>query len=341
MTNTVYITGAAGLVGSELVRLFCFNNWKVKGCDTFIGGLESNLDLFRKKNVIDFKEIDILDYKSLRDHIGNSDIVFHCAALPYEGLSVFSPKIVTENIVGGTVSVASACLANGVKTLVNFSSMARYGAQNPPFTEDLPRSPEDPYGLAKAQAEEHLELLNKLHGLSYFTVVPHNVVGVGQRYMDPYRNVVAIMINRTLLKKPIIIYGDGEQKRSFSNIRDCGDAIWNLVNSDRDLTGEVFNIGPDDNEITIKDLAYRVGHHCGIYPKIEYFPDRPAEVKNAWCSSEKIKTQFNYNTTRNIDDTIIEMVNWISDRGAEEFNYALDLEFITESTPKTWVERLM
>jgi len=337
--NTVYITGAAGLIGSELVRLFCRHNWKVKACDNLIGGLESNLTRFLDH--IDYKNFDLLDYETLKEHMKGSQVVLHCAALPYEGLSVFSPKIVVENIVGGTVSVASACLANGVNKLVNFSSMARYGGQKPPFTEDMPRSPEDPYGLAKAQAEEHLELLNKLHGLNFFTVVPHNVIGKGQRYMDPYRNVVAIMINRVLLKKTIIIYGDGEQKRSFSNISDCSDAIWRLVNSEKNLTGEVFNIGPDDNETTIKDLAHRVGHHCGIYPRIDYFPDRPAEVKNAWCSSEKIKTQFNYNTTKSLDDTIVEMVNWIGERGPEEFNYALDLEFTTENTPKTWVERLI
>ena len=144
-----------------------------------------------------------------------------------------------------------------------------------------------------------------------------------------------------LQKRQPIIYGDGEQKRSFSNISDCSDAIWKLVNSEKNLTGEVFNIGPDDNETTIKDLAHRVGHHCGVYPRIDYFPDRPAEVKNAWCSSEKIKTQFNYNTTKSLDDTIVEMVNWIAERGPEEFNYALDLEFTTDNTPKTWVERLI
>jgi UDP-glucose 4-epimerase len=338
--KTVYITGAAGLIGSELVRLFAFHEWKVKACDNLIGGLESNLTRFYKH--IDYKNIDILDFKALSEHMKGSDIVLHCAALPYEGLSVFSPKIVAENIVGGTVSVASACLANGVEKLVNFSSMARYGAQNPPFTENMVRIPEDPYGLAKAQAEEHLELLNKLHGLKYFTVVPHNVIGVGQRYMDPYRNVVGIMINRVLSGKPIVVYGDGSQKRSFSNIHDCSEAIWKLVTSDRDLTGEIYNIGPDDNELTIKELAFKVGHHCNVYPKIEYYPDRPAEVKNAWCSSEKIKKEFNYNTTKTLDDTIVEMVEWISNRGPEPFIYdSISLEFITEKTPRTWVERLI
>mgnify|MGYP000224043567 CR=1 FL=1 len=338
--STVYITGAAGLIGSEMVRVFARNGWKVKACDNLIGGLESNLTRF--KDHIDFKNFDLSDYETLKEHMKGAGVVLHCAALPYEGLSVFAPKVIVENIVGGTVSVASACLANGVSKLVNFSSMARYGAQEPPFTEDLDRKPEDPYGLAKAQAEEHLELLSKLHGLKFFTVVPHNVIGKGQRYMDPYRNVVAIMINRVLQKQTIIIYGDGEQKRSFSNVVDCSDAIWKLVNSERDLTGEVFNIGPDDNETTIKDLAHRVGHFCGIYPRIDYFPERPAEVKNAWCSSEKIKTQFNYNTTKNLDDTIVEMVAWIGERGPEPFVYdAIPLEFVTDNTPKTWVERLI
>lgn len=338
--RTAYITGAAGLIGSELVKLCLENNINVKTCDTLIGGLKSNITKYI--NDIDFKTIDILDFENLSYHMKDCDIVFHCAALPYEGLSVFSPKIVVENIVAGTTSVASACLANNVELLVNFSSMARYGAQIPPFTENMQRKPEDPYGLAKAQAEEHLELLNKLHNLQYLTIVPHNVIGIGQRYMDPYRNVLAIMINRTLQNKPIIVYGDGLQKRSFSNIQDCGKAIWKIITSDFNLTGQIFNIGPDNNEITIKDLAYKVGFYCDINTEIQYFPGRPAEVKNAWCSSEKIKTMFNYNTTKTLDDTIQEMVEWIKELGPKPFIYdTLKLEFINEQTPKTWTERLI
>ena len=336
--KTVYITGAAGLIGSELVRLFCYHGYKVKACDNLIGGLASNLTKFMKH--IDYLEFDITNYETLKRHMKGSDYVFHCAALPYEGLSVFSPKIVTDSIVSATLSVASSCIHNKVEKLINFSSMARYGGQVPPFTEDMPRKPVDPYGLAKAQAEEHLALLNKLHGLKYFTVVPHNVIGIGQRYMDPYRNVVAIMINRVLSKHSIIIYGDGQQKRSFSNVRDCGDAILSLVNSERDLTGEVFNIGPDDNELSIKDLALKIGKYCEVHPILEHYPDRPTEVKNAWCSSDKIKKQFNYNTKRDVDTTIKEMINWIRERGTEPFNYNnVPIEFTTDQTPEVWTKQ--
>ena len=220
----VYITGVGGLLGSTLARrLLVKGNYHVAGCDTFIGGIRSNVP------DIPFFELDILDTNKLKEAMSDVDIVFHTAALPYEGLSVFSPAIVAQNIVGGTVSVASAALHNNVNLFINCSSMARYGAQVPPFTEDLLRSPEDPYGLAKVQAEEHLELLNKLHGLNFVTLVPHNVIGVGQRYFDPFRNVVAIMINRCISGKTIIVYGDGEQKRSFSNVRDCIRAVEAII----------------------------------------------------------------------------------------------------------------
>ena len=101
-------------------------------------------------------------------------------------------------------------------------------------------------------AEQHLKLLNKLHGLNYVTLVPHNVIGKGQRYYDPFRNVVGIMINRCLQAKPIIIYGDGEQRRSFSNVHDCIVAVITMIESTRDICGQVYNIGPHENEISIK-----------------------------------------------------------------------------------------
>ena len=109
-------------------------------------------------------------------------------------------------------------------------------------------------------------MLSQIHGLQYVTVVPHNVIGTGQRFYDPFRNVVGIMINRCLHHKPIIVYGDGEQKRSFSNVYDCIRAVHRIMESTRtDLCGQVYNIGPDENEITIKELAYKVGHFCQVY----------------------------------------------------------------------------
>lgn len=331
----VFITGVGGLLGSTLARYLILQGDEVGGIDNMIGGVEGNVP-----DTVEFTHGDITDTNLMKKITEGYEVIFHAAALPYEGLSVFSPAMVTQSIVFGTVSVASAAIHNNIRLFINCSSMARYGDQTPPFSEDMPTKPVDPYGLAKVQAEEHLELLRKIHGLNYVTVVPHNVIGVGQRYYDPFRNVVGIMINRCFQGKPLVIYGDGEQKRSFSNVYDCILAIHKIIESHRDVCGEVYNIGPDDNEISIKQLAYRVGHHCEKYPSLMHFPDRPQEVKNAYCSSNKIRKEFNYNAKITMDQTIKEMADWIRPR-VKEFEYHLELEFITEETPKTWTEKLI
>ena len=333
----VVITGISGLLGSTYARyLINKGDYEVVGIDNMIGGVEGNVP-----ERAEYIRGDIQDTALLTEICKGADCVFHTAALPYEGLSVFSPAITVNSIVSGTVSVASACIANNVRLLINCSSMARYGDQQPPFTEDMLRKPVDPYGLAKAQAEEHLEMLNEIHGLNFVTVVPHNVVGIGQRYYDPFRNVLGIMINRCIQGKPIVIYGDGEQTRSFSNVYDCIEAVYKMMTTDRDITRQVFNIGPDDNEISIKQLAYKVGHYCEIYPSFNHFPDRPREVKNAFCSSNKIRSEFNYNATISVDQTIKDMVGWIKGQKPKEFEYHLPLEFVTDETPKTWTDKLI
>jgi len=331
MVKKVYITGIAGLLGSNLAKyLLQSGDYEVAGIDNGIGGIEENIP-----NAVDYIKADILDTELLKQHMQGADTVFHTAALPYEGLSVFSPTITATSIVSGTLSTAIAGLHNNIRLFVNFSSMARYGDQIPPFTEDIPTKPVDPYGLAKVQAEQHLALLSTIHNLNYVTVVPHNVIGVGQRYYDPFRNVVGIMINRTLQDKPIIIYGDGLQQRSFSDVTDCVKTLERIMTADRNLCGQVYNIGPDHNEMTIKQLAKLIRQLCNKQELYEFYPDRPTEVKLAYCSSNKVRQEFNYNATIPVEQTIKEMVEWIKPR-VREFEYHLPLELITDKTPETW-----
>ena len=338
----IYITGIAGLLGSNLAKTLLRKGYSVRGCDTLIGGYADNIPIGK----VTWDNVDILDTKKLTECIKDCDIVFHTAALAYEGLSVFSPKLVMENIYTGTISVASAAINNKVKLFVNFSSMARYGNGNPPFKESHPTIPQDPYGLAKIHAEQSLALLDTIHGLKHFNVVPHNVIGKGQVYTDPYRNVAAIFANRILNGKSIIIYGDGSQKRSFSPVNTCVDAVIRLVeNADSFDSGEVFNIGPDKNEITIKELAYLVASCAGVYPSLEFLPDRPQEVKNAFCSSDKAIKELHYNpNTYTNKQLITEIVNWVKTRGPKKFNHKFsNVEIFDERVPETWVnkEKLM
>ena len=260
----IYITGIAGLVGSNLAKLMLTRNHIVKGCDTLIGGYEDNIP-----ENIEWSNVDVCDTESMQHELKDIDVVIHTAALPYEGLSVFSPSLIVQNIVGGTTSIASAAIQNNVKRFIFCSSMARYGDQTPPFTENLDKKPVDPYGMAKAQAEDMLFLLSDIHGLKVTVAVPHNIIGPNQKYDDPFRNVVSIMINRILQGKPPIIFGDGNQKRSFSDINDCVIALAHMIESDRNLNKQVYNIGPDDNEITINQLAEYVSILTDLSPEMK------------------------------------------------------------------------
>lgn len=336
MVKKIVITGVAGLLGSTLAKhLLAVGGYAIVGIDNEIGGVDGNVP-----DAVEYHKLDILDTHKLKDIMQGVDTVFHAAALPYEGLSVFSPTITATSIVSGTISVAIAAIQNNARLFINCSSMARYGDQQPPFTEDMPTKPVDPYGLAKVQAEQHLELLSQIHGLNYVTVVPHNVIGVGQRYYDPFRNVVGIMINRTLQDKPIIVYGDGSQQRSFSNATDCILAIEKIINTDLYISGQVYNIGPDHNEMTIMDLAKLVANTCGKELSVDTHIGRPREVKYAYCSSDKIRKDFNYNASISVEDTVKQMVNWISPI-VREFEYHLPLELVNDKTPKTWTDKLI
>jgi len=308
----------------------------VKGCDNLSGGYLDNIPKY-----CEWDQIDILNQEALAESMVGSQIVVHAAALAYEGVSVFSPKVVSENIYAGTISAATAAIRNKVELFIQCSSMARYGEGNPPFKETDELQPQDPYGLAKVHAEEALQLLNEIHGLHYYIVVPHNIVGHGQVYTDPYRNVAAIFTNRILLNKSIIIYGNGSQLRSFSPVGHCVEALNTLIWKDDFPTGEVFNIGPQGNEISIKNLAYLIAYHCYRIPTFQFFPERPQEVKNAYCSSEKAINELEYNATASNDETVKEIIAWVRERGPADFEYKIDLEIVNERTPKTWTKKLI
>jgi UDP-glucose 4-epimerase len=341
MFSTVLITGCAGLIGSHLVTKFADLGHKVVGIDNLIGGYESNIPV---KSTFTFYNADILDNKLLKQIFSkhSPEIVIHCAALAHEGLSVFSPKTIVENIYAGTVSVASAAISANTKMFINTSSMARYGDIAPPFFEHHVPNPVDPYGMAKLHAEMQLNLLSDIHNIKVFHVVPHNVCGPHQCYSDPFRNVMSIFANRILQDKPVYIYGDGMQKRSFSHVADCVEAyVYLAKNADSIKNKSVFNIGPDDgSEITIENLAHIVSKYFNKEAAIIKIPARPREVQNAWVSTNKAKTELGYTTKYSTEDTVRDTVLWIKSSKLRDFNYHLDIEIVTEQTPKTWTDKL-
>lgn len=334
--KTVLITGVAGFLGSHLADSFLARGYKVSGIDNFIGGYKENVS-----DEVLCHEVDLDNLTAIQPLFEGIDLVVHTACTAYEGLSVFSPALITRNTSQITANVMSASLRAGVRKLVYMSSMARYGTQEQlPFTEDMIPKPQDPYGIAKYASELLIENLSKTHGMEYSILVPHNIIGSRQKFDDPYRNVASIMVNRMLQGKQPIIYGSGDQKRCFSFIQDVIDPL--MVACETSVVdGTVTNIGPDEEFISINDLAKTIADILSFDLDPIYMPGRPQEVFEANCSADKARTLLNYSTSTTLVDGLTQLSNWISERGAKPFEYHLPIEFVTEKTPKTWTQRLM
>lgn len=331
----IFVSGIAGFLGSHLADALIKQGHTVSGCDSMIGGYFDNVP----REAI-YAEEDCNDLEQMRVLTCGCDIVYHCAATPYEGLSVFSPHLVTTNIVTATSAMVSAAISNKVRRFVFLSSMARYGAQPPPFVETMPTHPQDPYGIGKVAAEELLKNLADTHGMEWVIAVPHNIIGPRQKYDDPYRNVAAIFINRLLQGEQPILYGDGLQMRCFSFV---SDVVAPLVKLGTEPTHarQIFNLGPDDEFITIKYLGWIIADLLQVKFEPMYTSGRPREVTYANCSADKARRLLGYRPRVGLTEGLVEMIDWIRKRGTLSFNYHLPLEIVNDKTPRTWVDKLI
>lgn len=320
-------------MGSWLVDNLIDQGHQVVSADNLLGGKEENVNPDCK-----FVKADLIRRQEVGPIVKGVDIIFHLAAYAAEGQSIFSPISINEINLIPMNNLLVEAVNNNVQRFVFTSSMAVYGQQKPPFSEKLPRKPEDPYGAAKAYCETMLEIFSNIHNLEHVTVRPHNVYGPRQNIADPYRNVLGIWINRIMRGKPPIIYGDGKQTRAFSYIDDVTPAIANAGLSSK-AKGQIINVGSD------KPVA--VGRACNVLLDVigsdlkpEHEKARLGEVKHAHCTVQKSINLLGYKTRHNLKDGLAKMVEWARKVGPQEPTYTLPLE-ITKGAPRVWVERAM
>lgn len=332
----VLITGIAGLLGSHAADRFNQEGWDVVGVDNLVGGYITNIP-----KSVTFINADCTNFLSMDKILDEyrPDTVIHAACTAYEGLSVFSPSLVFDNTASATVAILSASIKFKVKRFIFCSSMARYGDSNGQiFTESMIPKPQDPYGIAKVSSELVIKNLSEVHGIEYVILVPHNIIGPRQKFDDPYRNVAAIMINRMLRGLPPIIYGDGSQTRSFSFVNDVVNPMF-LSATEANVVGEVINVGPDKNEITILELSKIIGELLNVNYEPIFYKDRPQEVKHAVCSADKARKLLDYDASTQLDEGLRAMIEFIKNIGPKEFDYAHRIEITNELTPQTWVQK--
>lgn len=339
----VLVTGSAGFMGSHLVDYLLNEGYKVYGVDDLSGGYLENVS-----SDSHFTKLDLRDREAVEKYICKikPQIVYHLAADATEGRSQFTPLNCTERNYMAHLNVLIPAIRNSMEKMVLCSSMSVYGAQKPPFSEDMEPRPEDIYAISKAAMEKSTAILSEVHHFKYTIFRPHNVYGPRQNLADPYRNVIGIFINCLLHDRNFYIYGDGGQKRAFSYIDDVTPYIARAGFMD-EANGEIFNIGPRE-EYTINEMAREVLANFVDNPndppdhlKPKYLPGRPKEVKEAFCTNAKAEKILGYKTSVSLFEGIGRMVAWAKQTGPQEFRYLNSLELETNETPVTWKDKLI
>jgi UDP-glucose 4-epimerase len=331
LKSTSLVTGAAGFIGSHVVDELLKLGHAVVALDDLSGGFADNVNpkaQFVRGSILDPALITQLFAETRFDY------VFHLAAYAAEGLSHFIRRFNYQNNLLGSVNLINAAVNHEVKCFVFTSSIAVYGRNQLPMTEETVPSPEDPYGIAKFAVEQDLRAAHELFGLNSIVFRPHNVYGERQNIGDRYRNVVGIFMNNILQGKPLPVFGDGEQTRAFSYIGDVAPLIARSVEVPG-ACNQTFNVGADQ-PYTVNQLARAVCAAMGASVDIQQLPARN-EVKHAYASHDKVAQIFQYRPQFSLEDGLIRMVAWVKKSGARQSKKfgALD---ISKNLPPSWRE---
>lgn len=327
--NKILVTGNAGFIGSWIADALVGRGEEVYGIDDFSGGSRENYS-----GNYEMFATDLANPNQVKQTIKEikPDIVFHLASCAREGASQFQPLYVTQTNYSAFMNLIEPVIKYGFKKLIFTSSMAIYGDQNPPFREDMPRSPVDIYAINKAAIEESIEVLADIHEFDYVILRPHNMFGPRQSLTDKFRNVIAIFMNRIMRKEPLYIYGDGEQERAFSYIED---SLPFLIRS-LEISNKIINVG-GMHPITLNHLADLVCDAMGVseeYPRV-YLSPRPREVKHAYCTYEKSKRLLGYEEKVGYKEGIERMARWAKKCGPQEWTSEV-LPLQNAKMPVTW-----
>ena len=310
--SRILVTGIAGLLGSHVAEHLISLGHYVVGIDNFHGGYKENIP-----HNCDFVEADLINAEAVDAIVKafNIEYIYHFAAYAAVGLSPFIRNFNYTNNVLGSVNLINAAIKYDIKKFVFASSMDVYGEQKPPFTENMRPNPQDPYGIAKYAIEMDLANAKRQFGLDYWIVRPHNIIGPRQNIWDKYRNVAGIWIRKAMAGEPLTVYGDGTQRRAFSDVKCYMQPFETLMHLSADsvsLDNPVINIGADE-DVSINDLANIVADvahkKMSVRPTLEYLEPRD-EVKNMWCDHSRAKDLLDFKDNTDLYGLIEETWDW-------------------------------
>ncbi|HEX3131756.1 MAG TPA: NAD-dependent epimerase/dehydratase family protein, partial [Thermoanaerobaculia bacterium] len=232
----------------------------------------------------------------------------------------------------GSVNLINLAILHRVKRFVFTSSIAVYGRNQLPMTEEMEPRPEDPYGISKYAVELDLRAAHDMFGLDFLVFRPHNVYGERQNLGDRYRNVIGIFLNQLMQGEPLTVFGDGTQTRAFSHIADVAPLIARSIEIE-EARNQVFNVGAD-RPYSILELVDVIGRVLDVEPRIGHQPARN-EVQHAWAAHDKARRILGEGPGIDLEEGVRRMAEWAKRAGVRKTPKLAHIE-IEKGLPPIW-----
>ena len=322
------ITGGAGFIGSNLIH-HVIDRPEVErlvnlDCLTYAGHLQ-NLEQVRAHPKYVFEKVDLRDKAAVLAVVQRHQIshVMHLAAESHVDRSITGPGDFVHTNVVGTFNLLEACRAcwlgeaaaqSAVRRFHHVSTDEVYGSLGPTgyFTETTPYAPNSPYSASKASSDMLVRAYHHTYGL------PAVVTNCSNNY-GPYQfpeKLIPVVIQSTLARKPIPVYGDGLNVRDWLYVRDHAEALWTVLTRGR--TGETYNIGGHNEWANlhivqlicdlVDELAPQLGGHSRKL--ITFVKDRLGHDRRYAIDASKIEKELGWVPAHKFEQGIRETVQW-------------------------------
>ena len=299
------VTGGAGFIGNNIVKLLIKKGHDVDIIDNLHTGKKENLNEIMDK--VNFFKIDIRDKNSLEEIIKNSNGIFHEAALTAVPESFEKPQEYHDVNVIGTKNIFEIAKKENIRVVYASSSSIYGNVKNIPIIEKADRKPINPYGQTKLEDEFLAEEFSKNNlsviGLRYF-----NVYGIGQT--GSYAGVITKFLENIKNQKSFTINGNGNQIRDFIHVNDIAKA--NLAAMESKIENGFFNIGTGI-PTSINDLAKLMIEISNHTHKTIFGPELEGDVEISQADMNSTNKFFNWNHEINLLDGLRDLIkNYLS-----------------------------
>ncbi len=306
--NKILVIGGAGYIGSVLTRMLLGKGYKVKVMDNLLYGDEGIRDLYGVKNFEFFKG-DITNIKDVVEAMRDVDAVVHLAAIVGDPASKLKPKETLEINYFSTRVLGEVAKYLGVSRFIFASTCSVYGFREEICSEETEPNPLSLYAETKLMSEK---VLLELWGDGFCPTILRFATVYGYSPRMRFDLVVNLLIAKAYIDKKITVFGEGKQYRPFVHIKDVSRAIIKVLEAPiNKVCGEIFNVGSDEQNMSIRELAERIKKEI---PEAELvFVKEKEDNRSYRVSFRKIRERLGFTAKYTISDAVREIISAFND----------------------------